>query len=172
MRKPSAVDLWGQETSQPPPARPDSATSQAAAERVAPTAGARRATVLSALAAIGPATDHEVAAYLGWIRDSVGPRRYELVKRGLVVAAGIGNSPSGNKATTWRVVDQQDVVVVDQQDVVGDDLYTGPRWDDLRRPSWLTKSAFDRLIEQTIAAAGGDVRRALAQVARDLEALR
>lgn len=160
----STVDLWGQEPSQPPPARPDSATSQAAAERIAPTVGTRRATVLSALAEIGPATDYEVAAYLGWIRDSVGPRRDELVKHGLVVAAGIGTSPSGNPATRWRVVDQHHVG--------GDDLDAGPKWDDLRRPSWLTRRAFDRLIEQAIAAAGGDLRRALAQVAKDLEALR
>ncbi len=164
MPDPNTANLFGEESSQPPPARPDSATSQAAAERVAPTAGTRRATVLNALAEIGPATDHEVAAYLGWIRDSVGPRRGELVKHGLVVAAGIGTSPSGNPANRWRVVDQQDVV--------GDDLYAGPKWDDLRRPSWLTKRAFDRLIEQAIAAAGGDLRRALAQVAKDLEALR
>ncbi len=163
MAQPNAVDLWGQEPSQPPPTRPDSATSQAAAERVAPTAGTRRATVLSALAAIGPATDHEVAAYLGWIRDSVGPRRNELVKHGLVVAAGIGTSPSGNPATGGD----------DLLDVGGDDLLdAGPKWDDLRRPSWLTRRAFDRLIQQAIAAAGGDVRQALEQVAKDLEALR
>ncbi len=88
------------------------------------------------------------------------------------MAAGIGTSPSGNPANRWRVVDQHDVVVVDQQDVVGDDLHAGPKWDDLRRPSWLTRRAFDRLIEEAIAAAGGDLRRALDQVAKDLEALR
>ncbi len=159
-----AEDLFGERPLQ----RPASAPSQAAAAKVSPTVSYRRAIVLAGFREIGPATDYEVAEHLGWIRDSVGPRRHELVKAGVIVSVGIGRSPSGIRATLWTLASEQ----VDQEPSVATEGSLTPEWDDLRRPAWMTRRAFDALIQQALDASGGNVQAAFKRVAADLEALR
>lgn len=79
-----------------------SATSEAAARRVAPRVKSQRARILEFLKEHGPATDHDIGAALGLSGDSVRPRRFALVVDGLVVRVDEkGITASGNEATRW-----------------------------------------------------------------------
>lgn len=83
----------------------DPATSREAAKRAAPNAETHRGLALRTLRAAGPGgmTDFELAALVGIQQTSIGKRRGELVKQGLVVNAGFTRpSPSGSPATVWR----------------------------------------------------------------------
>ena len=82
----------------------DPVTSHEAARSVAPRAGTDRAKVLQTLLDAGqPITDFKLAELLGRAQTSVGVRRGELTRQGLVEAAGIGTSPSQSKCITWRL---------------------------------------------------------------------
>lgn len=84
--------------------RSDPETSHAAARRVAPKAQRDRDRVLAVLRVGGPMTDFEIAAALRGQQTSLGVRRGELVKAGLVEWAGTHRpSPSGSPARVWRV---------------------------------------------------------------------
>lgn len=56
-------------------------TSKDAYESVFSTLGARQKTVYEALEKIGPATNRELAEYLGWEINRITPRMNELVER-------------------------------------------------------------------------------------------
>lgn len=84
----------------------DPDTSHLAAERVSSKAPADRQRVLACLQDAGAygLTDHELAAELGGLQTSLGVRRGELVKLGLVENSGARRkSPSGSPAIVWRI---------------------------------------------------------------------
>jgi hypothetical protein len=84
----------------------DPDTSHEAASRVAPKASTDRLRVLHCLQDAGAQgkTDFELAEELGGLQTSLGVRRGELVKLGLVENSGTRrNSPSGSPAIVWRV---------------------------------------------------------------------
>jgi DNA-binding MarR family transcriptional regulator len=64
---------------------------------------ARQAEVLSAIEEIGPCTDMEIAAHLGWEINRVTGRRGELVEKGLVVKAGDRPHQCGSRVTKRSV---------------------------------------------------------------------
>ncbi len=159
----SSLNLFGEEFSQPPSQR-DSATSRRAVEVVAPRARALRAQVLETLRL--PATDDEGAERLGISPNTWRPRRVELVRRGDVVRVGTGSSAAGNPAAIW----QARARTTNPSENEG---IPAAAWEAAReRPSWMSEAQHKRLIQDAVAANHGDLRRALAQVARDLEALR
>jgi hypothetical protein len=86
-----------------PPAQRHSATSQAAAEEIAPRAGTLRAAVLATLQhAIDGLTDEQMQDMLGMGASTQRPRRVELVQAGLVRDSGRTRlTRSGRKATVW-----------------------------------------------------------------------
>lgn len=87
-----------------PPAQRHSATSVAAAQAIAPTAGTMRQLVLDWLRAHGPATDEQIIAGTGLAPSTARPRRIELVQSGLVVDSGTKiKTKSGRAAVAWRV---------------------------------------------------------------------
>lgn len=81
-------------------------TSHEAARRAKPKAETNRALALKALRAAGPAglTDFQLAEVTGVQQTSIGKRRGELVKAGLVEKVpGVRRpSPSGSPAQVWR----------------------------------------------------------------------
>lgn len=84
----------------------DPQTSHQAAEYAAVNAGTCRARALQALVAAGDRglTDFELAAWTHLQQTSVGVRRKELVRMGLVESTGERRpSPSGALAMVWRV---------------------------------------------------------------------
>lgn len=82
----------------------DPATSHQAAARARHTAEDDRQLVLTILREHGPLTDFEIAELAGRQQTSLGVRRGELVKVGLVEYAGITRpSPSGSPARVWRI---------------------------------------------------------------------
>jgi hypothetical protein len=94
-----------QHIAMPPPVRRTApATSHEAALRIADYTAVQSLAVLGAIAAAGDhgATDAEVQAALGLGPQSVGPRRGELRKRGLVCDSGERRqTPSGRRAIVW-----------------------------------------------------------------------
>ena len=83
----------------------DPATSHVAAEYAAVNAGTCRARALEALRAAGERglTDFELAAKTHLQQTSVGVRRKELVRAGLVEHSGVTRpAPSGAAAIVWR----------------------------------------------------------------------
>jgi hypothetical protein len=86
--------------------RTDPATSHQAAAHAAATAGTHRARALDALRHAGDRglTDFELAAVTRLQQTSIGKRRGELVRLGLVVSTGTTRpAPSGSPAIVWRV---------------------------------------------------------------------
>lgn len=85
------------------PAQPHSATSRAAAGRQTPEKRATdRQRILDALERLGPLTDEQIGKATGIGANTVRPRRVELVRDGLVVAADQdGVTQSGKRATRW-----------------------------------------------------------------------
>lgn len=84
----------------------DPTTSHAAAEHAALKAGTNRAIALRALAEAGSQglTDFELARVTSIQQTSIGKRRGELARIGLVESAGITRpSPSGSPAIVWRI---------------------------------------------------------------------
>ena len=84
------------------PAQRHSPTSVEAAK--SQTSGKResdRQTILFALEENGPMTDEELVACTGIGANTVRPRRVELVRDGLVKAAGEGRTLSGKRAVKW-----------------------------------------------------------------------
>jgi predicted ArsR family transcriptional regulator len=77
-----------------------SETSRKAAAQIAPTAGSLRALVLEALKSQAM-TDEEIAAALQLNPSTARPRRIELQRAGLVIAAGTKATRSGRQATIW-----------------------------------------------------------------------
>lgn len=161
----TTVDLWGVEPSQPPAIR-DSATSRRAAESAAPRARTLRAQVLDLLR--DPLTDDQGAERLGVSPNTYRPRRVELVRRGDVVRVATGKSTAGNPAAIWQARPQVTKGSTGERGI--DPAIWVAAID--RRPPWMSKQAHQRLIAEALDAAGGDVRAALEQVARDLEVLR
>jgi predicted ArsR family transcriptional regulator len=89
--------------STPAPSVRGSATSAAAADSLAPqTLNRLHRLVLEYLREHGPATDEEIAAGLAMNPSTARPRRIELVRRGMVVEAGVRKTASGRHATAWR----------------------------------------------------------------------
>ena len=88
----------------------DPATSHDAAASVSGVSRTQRR-ILHLLADLGPATD-ETLAYR-WVSAGYGPmspsglrsRRADLVRGGLVEAAGTGTLSTGRKATRWAITD-------------------------------------------------------------------
>lgn len=89
---------------QRPPAQRHSATSVAAAASLddATLTKLHRKVLDYLQAHPAGATDEEIAWALGMNPSTERPRRIELVKRGLVVQAGVKKAASGRKATAWR----------------------------------------------------------------------
>lgn len=151
-----------------PPHRHDSATSRRAAEVVAERVPGLRVLVFNAFDELGPATDHEVAEFLGIHSDSIRPRRRELVQAGEVVSAGIGTSPSGHKATLWALAGDPRIPHPEGPAESADLLAKIHA----RRPTWLGDRQLRSLIADALTACGGDQRAALRRVLRDVELLR
>lgn len=156
-----------------PPYRHDSATSRRAAEVVGDRAPKLRARVLAALVELGPCTDHTLAEYLDTHSDSIRPRRRELVQRGEVVSVGIGESPSGHKATLWARAGEARAMERPRN------VPSGPNEAgellaqiQARRPTWLGDRQLRSLIDEALTACGGDQRAALRRVVHDVEELR
>lgn len=85
----------------------DPDTSHQAAEDVLPKAQRHRDLALAALRLAGERglTDFELADLTGVAQTSIGVRRHELVKLGLVVATDDRRSaPSGSAAIVWRAL--------------------------------------------------------------------
>jgi hypothetical protein len=59
--------------------------------------------VLEYLRDYGPATDEEIAAGLAMNPSTARPRRIELVRRGMVVEAGVRKTAAKRNASVWRV---------------------------------------------------------------------
>lgn len=78
-----------------------SATSREAALSVYGRTAEARAAIVAWLDAHGPSTDEAIAAGLGWDGNTERPRRVELVRLGLVEAAGEGMTAKGRKAVRW-----------------------------------------------------------------------
>jgi|GEM_PF-2428304 len=98
-------EIW----SRPVARHTDPATSHMAAERAALTASKSRMLVLRLLSE-RPMTDFELAAASGKAQTSIGVRRGECAKHGLVEKALDGRgeevtrpSPSGSDALVWQV---------------------------------------------------------------------
>lgn len=89
---------------QPTARRSDPWTSHEAARRATPRAASNRQRAWAALRAYGPMTDFELAEITGVAQTSIGVRRGELVKAGLVEKVpGVRRpSPSGSPAQVWR----------------------------------------------------------------------
>lgn len=84
--------------------RSDPETSHQAAERASSGASTNRALALEALRKAGRAglTDFELASLTGIAQTSIGVRRGELVRQGLVAATPMRRpSPSGSPAIVW-----------------------------------------------------------------------
>lgn len=82
----------------------DPATSHQAAADARPHAGNDRDLVLGILRQHGPLTDFEIAAIAGRQQTSLGCRRKDLCRLGLVEWAGTTRpSPSGSPARVWQV---------------------------------------------------------------------
>lgn len=89
---------------QPTARRTDPWTSHEAARRASKGAKSNRMAALIALREHGPLTDFELAEITGVAQTSIGVRRGELVKAGLVEKVpGVRRpSPSGSPAQVWR----------------------------------------------------------------------
>ena len=87
------------------PAQPRSATSRAAAADQTPSKrDTDRQRILDALERLGPLTDEQIGKATGIGANTVRPRRVELVRDGLVVAADQeGRTETGSRATRWGV---------------------------------------------------------------------
>ena len=163
MQQANSVDLFGEEHPLPPHVH-DNPYSRRAAEVIKPSRGTHRAIVLDALQV--PLTDDEIVERTGLSPNSARPRRKELVEAGLVVRIGTGKSAAGNPCAVWRAKGQGSVAT--------DPGIPPATWQQAvdRRPAWMSRRQHQKLIEEAMAANGGNVRRALEQVGRDLMALR
>ena len=90
--------------SQPVARNSDPETSWQAADRVADKAPTDRLKVLAALKEHGKGSDFDLEQWTGVIATSIGVRRGELVKAGLVVDSGErGVNGRGSKVILWRL---------------------------------------------------------------------
>jgi hypothetical protein len=101
------ADRGGFVTEQPslsfaPVHRTDGAESRQAAARV-DAAGQYRKVLEALYHAPGPLTDDELAETLGLLRHAAGTRRGVAVREGLVVRAGTGMTPRGNRCASWTL---------------------------------------------------------------------
>lgn len=79
-------------------------TSKAAADHMAPSAGALRNAVLSALRRHGPMTADECAARVGRSVLAIRPRVTELKQMGKIAKTlNVRKNESGRPATVWRL---------------------------------------------------------------------
>jgi len=66
--------------------------------------GARQKVVLDVIRYLGAPTNSEICRYLGLPINTITPRTYELVKKGMVCDAGKKECPvTGRIAYAWRV---------------------------------------------------------------------
>jgi len=87
-----------------PPAAPCTPSREAAASQTPAKLATDRQRILDALERLGPLTDEQIGKATGIGANTVRPRRVELVRDGLVVAADQdGVTQSGNRATRWGV---------------------------------------------------------------------
>ncbi len=140
-----------------------SATSRLAAEIVAPSTGTTRAKVIDCLRT--PGTDDDLPERTGLSLNTARARRVEAVKAGLVVRVGTGRSAAGNAASLWQTTE----AVASSQG-----SGAASTWDAAvrNRPSWMSPKQHRALIAQAVEAHPRNLKAALEQVARDLEALR
>ena len=99
-------DLFGGRPIEEAPSQKHSSTSQAAAESIAPKAGAMERAVLAFLKHRGDfgATDEEMQYHLAMVGNSQRPRRIALVSKGLARDSGhTRTTRSGRQATVWVV---------------------------------------------------------------------
>jgi hypothetical protein len=95
---------YGPLFSTPAPSVRGSATSAAAADSLGgATLNRLHRLVLEYLREHGPATDEEIAAGLSMNPSTARPRRIELVRRGMVVEAGVRKTASKRNASVWQV---------------------------------------------------------------------
>jgi hypothetical protein len=100
----STLDLFDDPA---PPYQHHSETSRAAAERIAPTAGTKRADVLAYIKECGAcgATDEEMQRGMPMPANTQRPRRIELVQMGFVKWGGATRATvSGDHALVWVAV--------------------------------------------------------------------
>lgn len=71
--------------------------------KVKPTVGPKQQKVLEAIEELGPCTDSMIVEFLNWPINCVTPRRNELVKKGKVKKAFIGESQNGRSAVWWDI---------------------------------------------------------------------
>ncbi len=161
----STVGLFGEENPLPPFAH-DDPYSRRASEVVRPSRGTQRALVIDAVDV--PRTDDEIARHTGLSPNSARPRRKELVEAGLIVRVGTGRSDAGNPCSLWGAATHAKAAQADEPGIPSDLWQAAVD----RRPAWMSKAQHQKLIQQALAANGGNVRRALEQVGRDLAALR
>jgi hypothetical protein len=96
------LDLFAAPT--PPAVRTTDPTTSVQAAAANPVRrGGHRLRVLEALAALGTATDCQLAAFTGLLRGSAAKRRGELVAYGYVTRAGRGITDTGSPAFTWEI---------------------------------------------------------------------
>lgn len=76
--------------------------SREAYRNIQPRLNRLQAEVLNYIAQKGCVTDRDIVRGLGWEINRVTPRRGELVKMGLIEAAG-STSSDGHRSTSWRV---------------------------------------------------------------------
>jgi predicted ArsR family transcriptional regulator len=87
-----------------PPFQAHSRTSHDAATAIRPHTETMRERVRREIAYQGPLTDQQIAHLLNLDGSSVRPRRIELLRAGVIEAAGEALTDSGRKATLWRAV--------------------------------------------------------------------
>lgn len=71
------------------------------AQKALPKAGSQAMVVLVAIKDHGPLTDHELVMFTGFPLNVVNARRHELLRKGLIHAAGSIKGSSGVRNTTW-----------------------------------------------------------------------
>lgn len=81
-----------------------SATSAAAAARIAPKAGTKRAQVLDCIKTFGGLTDEQIQQLIPMSANTQRPRRVELAKAGLIKDSGkTRTTMGGDQAVVWVV---------------------------------------------------------------------
>lgn len=102
-------------TPAPAPYQRHSRTSAAAAERIEPTTGTKRALVLAFLRGRGPAgaTDEEMQQQIPMPSNTQRPRRVELVAGRLICDSGrVRNTAGGGAAVVWVAVEHKGMEAV------------------------------------------------------------
>jgi hypothetical protein len=88
------------------PYQPHSRTSRAAAREIQASLNGLQLQVLKLIARAGPVPDERIQEWLGMNPSTERPRRIELVRLGMVAAAGSCTVRSGRTATAWAITDR------------------------------------------------------------------